>query len=172
MNVHLDVRNESSHKRLYTRSNLQALAERLCTGEGISGAVELSVLFCDDAFIRTLNRRFRDVDGATDVLSFGQDDVPGLAERALGDVVISLDTVHRRSRGNRDDMRAELRLLFCHGVLHLLGHDHATEATRRVMADKQAAYLGISPEAAWIGESVTNAAAEALEVGVDLVGRR
>jgi len=121
--------------------------------------VELSVLFCDDPFIRGLNRQFREVDAATDVLSFGQESAPGVEERALGDVVISLDTVHRRSGGERDAMRAELRLLLCHGVLHLLGYDHATEKTRQAMANKQAAYLEIDPELAWIAEPGVNAAA-------------
>jgi len=160
VNVCLDVRNESSHKRLYTRSNLQRLAEQVCGGEGVHGSMELSVLFCGDAFIRQLNRQFRAVDAATDVLSFGQESAPSATERVLGDVVISLDTVHRRSEGDRNAMRAELRLLFCHGVLHLLGHDHATETTRRAMAEKQAAYLDVSLEAAWIAESAANAAAK------------
>ena len=160
MNVALDVRNESRHKRLYTRPSLQRLAERVCAGEGVVDDVALSVLFCDDAFIRKLNRQFRDVDAATDVLSFSQQNESALAERTLGDVVISLDTVYRRTKGDRDRMRAELRLLFCHGMLHLLGHDHATEATRRAMADKQAAYLDLSPEAAWIAEPGLHAAAK------------
>lgn len=160
MNVHLDVRNESKHKRLYTRPRLQRLAERVCAGEGVDGDVELSVLFCDDPFIRQLNRQFRDVDAVTDVLSFSQQNESAIAERTLGDVVISLDTVSRRSKGDRDRMRAELRLLFCHGILHLLGHDHANEATRRAMADRQAAYLDLTPEAAWIAEPGAYAAAK------------
>ncbi len=160
MNVHLDVRNESPHKRLCTRPSLLRLAERVCAGEGVDDDVELSVLFCDDPFIRQLNRQFRDVDAATDVLSFSQQNESACAERALGDVVISLETVYRRSKGDRDSMRAELRLLFCHGILHLLGHDHATEATRRAMAEKQAAYLELTPEAAWIAEPGPYAAAK------------
>lgn len=116
------------------------------------GTMELSVLFCDDAFIRGLNKRFRGMDAPTDVLSFGQDGNPGTGNRVLGDVAISLDTVHRRSLGNRDDMRAEIRLLFCHGVLHLLGYDHGTEAARRAMAEKQAEYLDVSLETAWIAD--------------------
>jgi probable rRNA maturation factor len=120
----------------------------------------LSVLFCDDAFIRQLNDQFRSVDAATDVLSFGQESAPDVTDRVLGDVVISLDTVHRRSGGDRDAMRAELRLLFCHGVLHLLGHDHATESARCAMAEKQAMYLDIPMEAAWIAEPGTHAAAK------------
>ena len=171
MKVCLDVRNESKHKRLYTRASLQRIAERVCNGEGVRGDVELSVLFCDDPFIRGLNHQFRGVDAATDVLSFGQELAPSVVERALGDVVISLETVHRRTGGDRNAMRADLRLLLCHGMLHLLGYDHATEQTRRTMADKQAAYLEIAPESAWIAEPSEHAAAE-VKVGVDPVGRR
>jgi probable rRNA maturation factor len=161
VNVRLDVRNDSAQKRLYTRASLQRLAERVCEGEGVRGTVELSVVFCDDPFIRELNEQFRGMDSATDVLSFGQTDAPKGAERALGDIVISLETVHRRNGGDRERMRAELRLLFCHGVLHLLGYDHATESARHAMAEKQAAYLGITPEAAWIGEPAAGSAANA-----------
>ncbi len=152
MTVHLDVRNESAHKRLFTRPNLLRLAERICAGEGVRESVELSLLLCDDLFIQGLNKQFRGVDAPTDVLSFGQEPVLGAANRALGDVVISLDTVHRRAHGDRDKMRAEVRLLFCHGVLHLLGYDHGTASARRAMADKQATYLDVPPEAAWIAE--------------------
>lgn len=161
MTVGLDVRNESSHKRVYTRPNLQHIAERICTGEGVHGAVELSVLFCSDPFIRKLNEQFRNVDSPTDVLSFSQADAPGGTKRVLGDIVISLDTVHRRSRGDRARMREEVRLLFCHGVLHLLGEDHATEASRRAMAAKQAAYLDVPAEEAWIADPAEHVSVKA-----------
>jgi len=46
-------------------------------------------------------------------------------------------------------MRDEVRLLFCHGLLHLLGYDHTTEAEAEIMNEKQASYLGLAIEAAW-----------------------
>ena len=93
------------------------------------GRAELSVLLCDDRFIRDLNLRFRGIDAPTDVLSFEQGDPvlgePVLGEPVLGDVVISLDTARRQARTAGKAEAAELRELLLHGILHLLGRDHA-----------------------------------------------
>ncbi|MDQ1255650.1 MAG: putative rRNA maturation factor [Candidatus Hydrogenedentes bacterium] len=156
MSVILDIRSESAHKRCHRASDLRRIAERVCTGEGVTGDAELSVLLCDDPRIRELNRTYRKKDVATDVLSFAQDTVEGAqGPRILGDIVISLDTVHRNCAerlGHAPDLgcvRNEVCLLFCHGLLHLLGHDHPNAASRKAMTAKQAAYLGIEPESAW-----------------------
>jgi probable rRNA maturation factor len=130
------------------------MAERICVTEGRSGAVEISLLFCDDHRIRDLNREFRKIDRATDVLSFVQDETRGktgadLGPAVLGDIVISLETVAERCDNATEAMRREVRLLFCHGLLHLLGYDHGTESERRIMAAKQAEYLKLSPAEAW-----------------------
>jgi len=149
MSVRVAVRNESRHKRLVRRDALERLAERICAAEDVAGVCELSVLLCDDAFIRTLNAEYRRTDRPTDVLAFGQESPVHGGMRVLGDIVISLETVARRCAGDRAAMRDEVRLLFCHGVLHLLGYDHGTKPDRERMAAKQAAVLGIDPESAW-----------------------
>ncbi len=93
-------------------------------------SAELSVLLCDDRFIRDLNLRFRGIDAPTDVLSFEQDrrTVGHLRTvghgPVLGDVVISLDTARRQARGRSVPESAELRELLLHGILHLLGREH------------------------------------------------
>jgi len=147
MNLRLDIRNESRRRSVVRRDSLQRLGERICAGEAVEGEAELSVLYCTDSAIRELNRDYRDKNEPTDVLSFEQDG-PGVV-RVLGDIVISMDTVDRRCGGDTNAMRAEVRLLFCHGLLHLLGYDHHNRAERERMAAKQAAYLGIPAEAAW-----------------------
>lgn len=153
MTVTLGVRNESQVKNCYRSDALRRLAERICDGEGQTGAVEISLLFCDDDTIRDLNRRFRKIDRATDVLSFCQDNAASRADcgpAVLGDIVISLETVAKRCKDDAESIRQEVRLLFCHGLLHLLGHDHGTDRERRSMAVKQAEYLRVAPSAAWI----------------------
>lgn len=150
MKIHLAVQRTSTRTRLYRRDALERLAERICAGEGVEAAeVEVSVLFCDDAEIKALNKAYRGKNKATDVLSFEQeaDLVPGV--RVLGDIVISLETVEGRGEGSPEAMRDDVRLLFCHGMLHLLGYDHATAAERRCMTEKQALYLGVDNDAAW-----------------------
>jgi probable rRNA maturation factor len=99
-------------------------ASKILACLGLRGA-ELSIVLCDDAFIRELNRDYRGLDRSTDVLSFPQD---GAADRAvaviLGDVVISLETATRRARAGRRGLLDEATALLVHGVLHLVGHDH------------------------------------------------
>lgn len=153
MTLELQIRNDSTRKRLYARSDLQTLAEAVLRAEGEKGRLELSLLFCDDGFIRELNRDWRGIDAPTDVLSFPQEEPdPGRRSAPLGDIVISLETVERRCAGDRAAMRREVRLLFVHGLLHLLGYDHATARQRREMAARQAQHLGIPVEAAWLEE--------------------
>lgn len=150
MKIHLAIQQASVRKRLYRKDVLERLAARICTGENVADSeVEVSVLFCDDAEIKALNKAYRGKNKATDVLSFEQDAglVPGV--RVLGDIVISLETVEGRGEGNMETMRSDVRLLFCHGMLHLLGYDHATAAERRCMTEKQAQYLGVDNDAAW-----------------------
>jgi probable rRNA maturation factor len=91
-------------------------------------AWDLSILICDDSFIRGLNRQYRDKDEATDVLSFEQGDLyrdPDGEERVLaGDIVISLDALARNAEEFRISRDEELRRLIAHGILHLSGMDH------------------------------------------------
>jgi probable rRNA maturation factor len=154
--VHLVVRNDSRLKGLYRVDDLQRLAQHICNGEQYSRDAELSLLLCDDALISDLNRTYRKRRGPTDVLSFGycaQREHPptaqdGVSFSVLGDIVISLETVEARCAGDRAAMRNELRLLFCHGLLHLLGFVHDTKSRRARMQAKQAQYLGIGQEEA------------------------
>lgn len=149
MTVTLAVRNESRHKRVYRADSLTKCAERVCAGEGVNEPVEVSVLFCDDPFIQELNRQYRSVNRPTDVLSFEQEQIEGVEPRPLGDIVISLDTVNDHCNGDRALMRDEVHLLFCHGLLHLLGYDHQNPEEKDRMQQKQSYYLGTTPENAW-----------------------
>ena len=158
MTVTLGVRNTSRIKGCCRTDSLRRLAGRICEGEGILNDVEISILLCDDAEIQELNRGFRRQNRPTDVLSFGQDQVaPGPTSRVqpavLGDIVISLETVQERCKSDAATMRQEVCVLFCHGLLHLLGYDHATAEQRRHMAAKQAQYLQLPPEDAWLNDS-------------------
>lgn len=150
MAASLAVRNASVRRNLVRRSALVRLADRICAGEAVPGDVEISVLFCDDDDITALNRRYRRKNIPTDVLSFEQDGATEAGDvRALGDIVISLETAERNCGGDRALVKREIELLFCHGLLHLLGYDHGTQAERTEMIQKQARYLGTSELEAW-----------------------
>jgi probable rRNA maturation factor len=104
---------------------------------------ELSISLVGDRGIRTLNREWRGKDLPTDVLSFPQEGPPqptGL--RALGDVVLSLDTAERAARERGISVRAELARYLAHGLLHLLGYDHQRPGPRRRMAALEERLLG------------------------------
>ena len=115
-------------------------AERALRSLGAAQA-ELSIALVDDAAIRTLNRRYRRQDRATDVLAFPQDGasagrVPG-PPRLLGDVVISVETAVRRVGSAPRRLHAELVRYTLHGLLHLLGWDHHAPADRRRMRQRE-----------------------------------
>jgi probable rRNA maturation factor len=149
MGVSVAIRNESVRKRAVRRDSIERLAQRVCTGEGVAGDVEISVLLCDDAAIAELNRRYAGESGPTDVLSFEQPVARGAKTRAIGDIVISLETAERNCGPGAARLRAEVAMLFCHGLLHLLGYDHSTVRGRGVMQHKQAEYLGVAQALAW-----------------------
>ncbi|KAF8388878.1 hypothetical protein HHK36_025559 [Tetracentron sinense] len=88
-------------------------------------SVELSVLLCNDEFIRKLNKDWRGEDHATDVLSMSQH-IPELKLPILmlGDVVISVETAARQAEERGHTLLDEIRILMVHGLLHLLGFDH------------------------------------------------
>jgi probable rRNA maturation factor len=85
---------------------------------------EVHLLITGDDRIRALNRRYRDIDRATDVLSFPDGDLLPSGVTLLGEIVISLDTARRQARELGHDELRELAELALHGVLHLLGYDH------------------------------------------------
>jgi probable rRNA maturation factor len=100
---------------------------------------ELSLLLTDDVEIQELNRTYRDLDKATDVLSFPQDEdaVNETGDTLLGDVVISVETAARQAEEHHLSFNEELILLAIHGILHLLGYDHERSPQEaRIMQDK------------------------------------
>jgi probable rRNA maturation factor len=91
------------------------------------GGCEVALLLTGDEEMRALNRTYRKLDRATDVLSFHQQDLDGESDPAsdgvfLGDIVISIETALRRSGKGR--LAGELARLSIHGLCHLFGHDH------------------------------------------------
>jgi len=88
---------------------------------------EVHLLITDDARIRELNRRFRDFDRATDVLSFPDGDELPSGLTLLGEIVISLDAARRQATELEHDEIRELSELVLHGVLHLIGYDHEND---------------------------------------------
>jgi probable rRNA maturation factor len=123
------------------------LARAALAEEGAPDA-EVTVLFVDEAHMAELNERFMGVAGPTDVLAFPIDEAgaPGPADptevpRMLGDVVICPAVARRNAPDHAGTYEDELALLLVHGLLHLLGHDHADESERALMQARETVLL-------------------------------
>jgi probable rRNA maturation factor len=88
--------------------------------------VNLSVVLTDNRRLHKLNRDYLGVDAPTDVLSFpASESDPETGARYIGDILISVPYAAKGAKQAGNSLEAELQLLVVHGVLHLLGHDHA-----------------------------------------------
>lgn len=106
----------------------RGLADATLMSSGKSNA-RVTVVFVRDRVIRRLNNQYRQINRATDVLSFpAGDEMPGEGkEQYLGDVVISIDTAVRQAESAGHSIEREVDELLIHGVLHLCGYDHETD---------------------------------------------
>jgi len=102
---------------------------------GLSGQV--TVLLSTDRTLRDLNRRFRGKDEATDVLSFASTNPASGPEKIAGDVAISVETAWKQAAEQGHTLRVELRVLILHGLLHLAGYDHETDAGKMQRHERQ-----------------------------------
>lgn len=91
-----------------------------------STKTNLSVVLTDNRKLRALNRDYLGIDAPTDVLSFpASESDPETGSRYLGDILISIPYARDGAKQAGNSFEAEVQLLVVHGVLHLLGHDHA-----------------------------------------------
>lgn len=116
--------------------------------ESVPDDSDLTIVLTDDEQLQDLNRDYRDVDVPTDVLSFPASEAdPETGRRYLGDILISVQRAEEQAAAASHPLEAELQLLVVHGVLHLLGHDHAEEEEKSRMWAAQSevlASLGLS----------------------------
>jgi probable rRNA maturation factor len=104
---------------------------------------EVTVLLTTDPAIRKLNRQFRGKDKATDVLSFPADGVG--AEEIAGDLAISVPTALRQAVEQGHSLSTEIKVLTLHGLLHLAGYDHESDAGQMARRERLLrARLGLS----------------------------
>ena len=103
---------------------------------------ELSIILTDDARLHELNLNYLGVDAPTDVLSFPASETdPETGGHYIGDILISLPRAGAQAEAAGHALEAEVQLLVVHGVLHLLGHDHAEPEEKTRMWHAQAEIL-------------------------------
>lgn len=132
---------------------LAGLARHVLDEMGVHPLAELSVLLVDEAAMTALHERWMGEPGSTDVLAFPMDELDPAgtgrvseddelpAPTLLGDVVLCPDVARRQARVAGHAMVDELALLMTHGILHLLGYDHAEPDEEREMFQRQAGLL-------------------------------
>jgi probable rRNA maturation factor len=134
-------------RELLERAVKAALAHR-----SESPNCDLTIVLTDDAKLQELNRNYLEIDAPTDVLSFpasetdgsqidGSQIDPETGSPYLGDILISLPYAARSAEKAGHSLEAEVQLLAVHGVLHLLGHDHAEADEKARMWKAQAEIL-------------------------------
>lgn len=119
--------------------NIEPFAQKVLEAAGYDGE-EISILFCTDSMIRKLNANYRNIDSATDVLSFenGEEytDEEGKEWFSAGDIAISVDTLPKNAEYFEVSQNEELKRLIVHGILHLNGYDHGEEHVEKGVEPK------------------------------------
>ena len=140
---------ENQSEQSFPAEQLESAARAVLVVSGAPDA-DLTIVLVDEARIQGLNRDFLGHDAPTDVLSFPADEPdPETGRRYLGDVVISIERAAGQAGERGHAVESEMQLLVVHGVLHLLGYDHAGPGEKDRMWAAQAEVLerlGISPQ--------------------------
>jgi probable rRNA maturation factor len=128
------------------RARLGALVRRALAAEHAPDG-EVDVAFVGDRTMKRINRDFRSIDRTTDVLSFSYVD-QAHAGGVLGEIFVSPAVARSQAREAGCPVGEEVARLVVHGLLHVLGYDHDTAATRRRMLARQERYVSRHREAA------------------------
>ena len=142
----------NDQKEVKIPTGVRMLVRRCCnavlTFEDFSEPAEISVTFVDDEEIHKLNKQFRNIDRATDVLSFplGENGVYDVnhdtGAKMLGDIVISIEHAIMQSKLYDHSLQREIAFLTVHSMFHLLGYDHENGGLEMVrMREKEEAVL-------------------------------
>ncbi len=142
----------NDQKEVKIPTGVRMLVRRCCHAvlvqENFEGSAEISVTFVDDTRIQELNKQHRNIDKATDVLSFplGENGVydvnPETGAKLLGDIVISMERAVRQAEEYGHPLQREVAFLTVHSMLHLLGYDHVNGGLEAVhMREKEEAVL-------------------------------
>jgi len=124
------------------RTRLEHAATIALEYTGAPSQAGLSIVIADDTLLQALNLQYLGIDSPTDVLSFpAEEPDPDTGQPYLGDILISHPRARAQAEAAGHPVEAELCLLTVHGILHLVGHDHAEEDQKAAMWSLQAQIL-------------------------------
>lgn len=127
-NIHPNIKVSRSKLKRFIKDKLKELNVK---------EKEINIVLTDDEYIRKLNRDYRSIDSATDVLSFSMDE-----KELWGDIYISLDTALKQAEKQGWDLEREIKFLAIHGLLHLLGYNDEDEEGYNRMMELTESLLG------------------------------
>lgn len=138
----ISIQVDDPYSQVIDQAELEHAAAEVLAHTQSDDQAGITIVIGGDAQIQELNRQFMDHDHPTDVLSFPSGEVdPDDGQVYLGDIIISFPQALRQAKEGGHPVRAELNLLVVHGVLHLLGFDHAESQDRESMWKAQAEIL-------------------------------
>ena len=159
--IYTDNRQEKLNVDEEFINSLEAVCDFVLKKEGVNCKYQISLLFVDNEEIREINRETRNIDRATDVLSFPMLDYPNKKffkdfyidynfdetfldgdELVLGDIVLSLERALEQSEEYTHSYKREVSYLVVHSILHLLGYDHMEEDDKAIMRKREEELLG------------------------------
>lgn len=139
----MDVLFENNTKEEVNYKLIENVISGALKYEGVSDNTEISVTIVDNEEIRKINNKFRNIDRATDVLSFplidfDNEDLPNDGSKIyLGDIIISIERAKEQANEYGHSLDREVGFLTAHSMLHLLGYDHMVPEEEKVMFAKQ-----------------------------------
>ncbi|MCL7747244.1 rRNA maturation RNase YbeY [Halalkalibacter alkaliphilus] len=146
MNITVDFNDETNSITKDQHELIESVILKTAEVEGLKGEIEVSVTIVDEKRIQEINREYRDKDQPTDVISFAlneqDEDEPEVVyaedmPNILGDIIISFVHIQRQAEEYGHSFERELGFLTVHGMLHLLGYDHMTDADEKEMFSRQ-----------------------------------
>ncbi|MHB8855409.1 MAG: rRNA maturation RNase YbeY [Bellilinea sp.] len=133
---------EEAYENLVSLEALEKTGGAVLAHQGIDPNTDLSIVIDSNEKLHKLNHDFLGIDAPTDVLSFPSDEFdPDEQAVYVGDVIISFQRAEVQAKNAGHPVINELQLLVVHGILHLLGHDHAEPAEKTRMWTSQAEIL-------------------------------
>ena len=139
----MDVLFENNTKEEVNYKLIENVISEALKYEGVSDNTEISVTIVDNEEIRKINNKFRNIDRATDVLSFplidfDNEDLPNDGSKIyLGDIIISIERAKEQANEYGHSLDREVGFLTAHSMLHLLGYDHMVPEEEKVMFAQQ-----------------------------------
>jgi probable rRNA maturation factor len=146
MNVIVDFNDETETLTTEHQMLVEDIVKKTAEVEKLIGDIEVSITIVDEKRIQEINKEYRDKDQPTDVISFAlneqsEDELKVVLHpempNILGDIIISASHVHKQAEEYSHSFERELGFLTVHGMLHLLGYDHMTEAEEKEMFSRQ-----------------------------------